>query len=115
MFDARQSVRIVDCIAERLTWPQYEQLLLETRPRYYITHATAPTLANDMRGVTSAKALGATRKWDQHGEWHYITQGLRLAWVMLRSPTAHNEFARRHWYDDARRDPPDSSRARGGD
>jgi radical SAM superfamily enzyme YgiQ (UPF0313 family) len=43
-----------------MTWPQYERLLLDARPRYYITQATAPTIGNDMRGVQMAKALGAT-------------------------------------------------------
>ena len=60
MFDAEVSVRIVDCIAEQMTWPQFEALLLESRPRYYVTQATAPTLTNDMRGVFLARSLGAT-------------------------------------------------------
>ena len=53
------TLRIVDCIGERIAWPEFEKLLDEARPRYYITHATAPTLTNDMRGVFLAKALGA--------------------------------------------------------
>jgi anaerobic magnesium-protoporphyrin IX monomethyl ester cyclase len=54
------AVRIVDCIAERMGWAQFEKLLGEWRPRVYITQATAPTLTNDMRGAFLAKALGAT-------------------------------------------------------
>jgi radical SAM superfamily enzyme YgiQ (UPF0313 family) len=60
MFPEAASIRIVDCIAERMTWARFERLLEETRPRYYVTHATAPTLTNDMRGVYLAKALSAT-------------------------------------------------------
>jgi anaerobic magnesium-protoporphyrin IX monomethyl ester cyclase len=60
MFDEETSVRVVDCIAEEMTWPQFEQLLVAERPRYYITQATAPTLTNDMRGAFLAKSLGAT-------------------------------------------------------
>ena len=56
--------------------------------------------------VRSAKALGSTRKWDQHGEWHYITQVFRLAWSVIRSPTARPDFARKYWYGENRRDPP---------
>jgi len=56
--------------------------------------------------VRSAKALGSTRKWDQHGEWHYITQVFRLAWFVIRSPSAHPDFAREYWYGEDRRDPP---------
>ena len=60
MFDEGTSVKIVDCIGESMSWPQFEQLLVDVRPRYYITQATAPTLTNDMRGVFLAKSLGST-------------------------------------------------------
>jgi len=53
------SIKVVDCIAEGMAWPEFELFLTTTRPRYYITHATAPTLTNDMRGVFLAKSLGA--------------------------------------------------------
>src|SRR5512141_1527981 len=45
------SVRIVDAIAERMTWPEFEKRLREWTPKYYVTHVTAPTLQNDMYGV----------------------------------------------------------------
>jgi len=60
MLPEAMSVRIADCIAERMRWSQFERFLRELRPRFYITHVTAPTLTNDMRGVFLAKALGAT-------------------------------------------------------
>lgn len=60
MFPDQMSVKVVDCIAERMSWPRFEGHLHDTRPRYYITHATAPTITNDMRGAFLAKALGAT-------------------------------------------------------
>jgi anaerobic magnesium-protoporphyrin IX monomethyl ester cyclase len=53
------SVEIVDAIAERLSWPQFEALLRQKRPRYYVTQATAPTLQNDMYGTFLAHSLGA--------------------------------------------------------
>jgi hypothetical protein len=53
------TVEVVDCIATRMTWPEFEKLLEEKRPRYYLTQVTAPTLRNDMHGVFLAKALGA--------------------------------------------------------
>ena len=59
MFPPGQSVKIVDCIAERMGWPQFQQRLLSERPRYYITHATAPTLTNDMQGAFLARSQGA--------------------------------------------------------
>jgi len=53
------SVEIVDAIAERMTWDQFETLLRDRRPRFYITQVTAPTLTNDMYGAFLAKSLGA--------------------------------------------------------
>ena len=60
MFPEGTPLRIVDCIGEDIHWTQFERLLVELCPRYYITHATAPTLTNDMRGAALARSLGAT-------------------------------------------------------
>ncbi len=53
------SVEIIDAIPSRMTWEEFEHLLREKRPRYYVTHVTAPTLTNDMRGTFLARSLGA--------------------------------------------------------
>jgi anaerobic magnesium-protoporphyrin IX monomethyl ester cyclase len=53
------SVEVVDAIANRMNWPEFERLLEEKRPRYYLTQVTAPTLRSDMYGIFLAKALGA--------------------------------------------------------
>ncbi len=53
------SVEVIDAIAERMTWPQFEALLREKRPRYYVTQVTGPTLQNDMYGCFLARSLGA--------------------------------------------------------
>ncbi len=53
------SVEIVDAIAERTSWPQFEALLRQKHPRYYVTQVTAPTLQNDMYGTFLARSLGA--------------------------------------------------------
>jgi anaerobic magnesium-protoporphyrin IX monomethyl ester cyclase len=52
-------VEVVDCIATRMGWPEFEKLLEAKRPRYYLTQVTAPSLRNDMYGVFLAKCLGA--------------------------------------------------------
>lgn len=54
------TVEIVDAVAQRLGWPEFERLVHERCPRYYVTQVTAPTLDNDMRGVALAHKLGAT-------------------------------------------------------
>jgi radical SAM superfamily enzyme YgiQ (UPF0313 family) len=52
-------VEVVDAIATRMTWPEFEKLLAQKRPKYYLTQVTAPTLTNDMYGVFLAKSKGA--------------------------------------------------------
>jgi len=53
------SVEIVDAIPSRMGWEEFERLLAEKRPRYYVTQVTAPTLTNDMRGTFLARSMGA--------------------------------------------------------
>ena len=52
-------VEVVDAIATRMGWPEFEELLSKKRPKYYLTQVTAPTLTNDMYGVFLAKSKGA--------------------------------------------------------
>jgi anaerobic magnesium-protoporphyrin IX monomethyl ester cyclase len=53
------SVEVVDAIATRMAWPEFEQLLRQKQPKYYLTQVTAPTLTNDMYGAFLARSLGA--------------------------------------------------------
>ena len=53
------SVRVVDAIADTMSWKDFEQLIRELRPKYYVTQLTAPTLQNDLYGTFVAKAMGA--------------------------------------------------------
>jgi len=53
------TVEIIDANAMRMGWAEFEKLLDEKRPKYYLTQVTAPTLRNDMYGVFLAKSLGA--------------------------------------------------------
>ena len=53
-------VEVVDAIPLRMDWAEFEHLLEQKRPRYYVTQVTAPTLRNDMYGTFLARSLGAT-------------------------------------------------------
>ena len=53
------TLKIIDAIAERMTWTQFEELLDRYQPSYYLTQVTAPTLENDMYGAFLARARGA--------------------------------------------------------
>ena len=52
-------VKVVDCNAERMGWPEFSKLLDKYQPKYYLTQMTAPTLENDMYGCFLAHARGA--------------------------------------------------------
>src|SRR6266516_1184405 len=52
-------VKVVDCNAERMSWPEFTKLLDKYQPKYYLTQLTAPTLENDMYGCFLAHARGA--------------------------------------------------------
>jgi len=59
MLQPEYSVAVIDAIAERMSWKDFEALVREKAPKYYVTHATAPTLTNDMYGVMLARSTGA--------------------------------------------------------
>jgi len=52
-------IKVVDCNAERMGWPEFTKLLDKYQPKYYLTQMTAPTLENDMYGCFLAHARGA--------------------------------------------------------
>ena len=52
--------------------------------------------------LRTVKALGSTRKFDLHGDWHYFSDLFGLLPKMLWSPRASNEFADKYWYGEQR-------------
>jgi glycosyltransferase involved in cell wall biosynthesis len=52
--------------------------------------------------LRTVKALGSTRKFDIHGDWHYLSDLFRLLPKMLWSPRATSEFADKYWYGEQR-------------
>jgi glycosyltransferase involved in cell wall biosynthesis len=45
-----------------------------------------------------AKTIASVRKFDEHGDWHYLTRMPPLAWRMLFRASAPTEFSERYWY-----------------
>ena len=52
--------------------------------------------------LTSAKAIGSTRKFDQHGEWHYFSLIVHALYGIFVSPKRVEAFAKKYWYGDRR-------------
>jgi anaerobic magnesium-protoporphyrin IX monomethyl ester cyclase len=53
------TVRVVDAIAESMSWEAFEQIIRTEQPKYYVTQLTAPTLQNDLYGTFLAKSIAA--------------------------------------------------------
>jgi radical SAM superfamily enzyme YgiQ (UPF0313 family) len=51
------SVDIVDCIAERVDWSQYEVILQSTKPKYCFSNLISVTYSNDVRALRRAKEI----------------------------------------------------------
>lgn len=52
--------------------------------------------------ITEVKAITSTRKWDKHGEWHYIKLMLSAIVFTVFSPKSMERVARKYWYDNPR-------------
>jgi radical SAM superfamily enzyme YgiQ (UPF0313 family) len=52
-------VEIVDAVAQRLSWSDFEAILREKQPRYYLTQLRPATILNDLLGTFLAREIGA--------------------------------------------------------
>jgi glycosyltransferase involved in cell wall biosynthesis len=52
--------------------------------------------------LTRAKAVASTRKFDEHGDWHYLTTMPRLAIGMLFKNPSAKQRIERYWYKPGR-------------
>ena len=46
------TVDIVDCIAEEISWPRFEDMLLKCRSRFCFSNIISVTYSNDVRALT---------------------------------------------------------------
>ena len=44
------------------------------------------------------KAIGSLRKFDEYGDWHYVTMLPRCLWLFLSGHGALNAWIDRYWY-----------------
>jgi glycosyltransferase involved in cell wall biosynthesis len=57
------------------------------------------TRGQSLQRLRGVKTVTSTRKWDEHGDWHWFTRMPAIAWQLLRDPRGLPEAARRYWYD----------------
>ena len=55
--------------------------------------------------ITSARDIFSTRKFDRHGDWHYLRMPFRILYGWLFSRSSLDDFAREYWYPDQRSKP----------
>lgn len=53
--------------------------------------------------ITSVKAICSTRKFDEHGDWHYVKMLMRFSFMILFSRNSMEKFAEKYWYGKQRR------------
>ncbi|MDY6951435.1 MAG: glycosyltransferase [Thermodesulfobacteriota bacterium] len=63
--------------------------------------------------ITSVKAVFSTRKFDAHGDWHYLWLIFCFLYGLVFSPRAMNDLALAYWYGD-RRDKPRKKKGQQG-
>ena len=51
------TISILDCIAERIGWPEYENRLKELRPKFIFSNIISVTYSNDLRALRLAKDI----------------------------------------------------------
>ena len=49
-----------------------------------------------LRGV---RTQTSSRKFDKHGDWHYLTLMPKVAWQLLRDHRRAEAFAKKYWYE----------------
>lgn len=75
------------------------QFLLDLR-------ALGRTRGQTLARLRPVKAIASTRKFDEHGDWHYFTEMFRLGWQYLTRRADEDAFVKKYWYFEGRRKPP---------
>ncbi len=60
MLPKNLSVEILDCIAERMNWENFEKVLFQKKPKHVISHVITSTYKNDFKVFKLAKKINAT-------------------------------------------------------
>ena len=55
--------------------------------------------------IRSIKAIYSTRKFDRHGDWHWLYLILRLLYGLIFSKSSMDKFTHLYWYGDQRSQP----------
>ena len=59
VMDDRYRVDLIDCIAERMNWSQFEAYLLKKKPNFIVTNVISSIVSNDVKVADIAKGVDA--------------------------------------------------------
>lgn len=92
VFCRRQDFETIGGYNEDRLYAEDVQFLLDLR-------RLGKTRGQRLVRVSSARAIASTRKFDEHGDWHYFVEIIRYALKRPFRPKAVEDFAKRYWYD----------------
>jgi len=95
VFCRREDFDAVGGYNEELLMAEDVQFLLDLR-------MLGRTRGQRLVRATSAKALSSTRKWDEHGQWHYFRLIAMFFVTRFILPHKADEFVQKYWYGDQR-------------
>jgi radical SAM superfamily enzyme YgiQ (UPF0313 family) len=52
-------VKVIDCIAEKIYWNEFEEIIKKEKPKYILTNVISSTLTNDLRVAEIGQRIGA--------------------------------------------------------
>ncbi len=64
------------------------------------------TRGQTLTRLRPVKAIASTRKFDEHGDWHYFTEIFRLGIQFVRGRAVQDGFVKKYWYVTRHRKPP---------
>ena len=96
VFCRRADFEAIGGYDETLRFAEDVKLLLQLRR---VGKARGARLLRRMR---SATVIASTRKFDQHGDWHFLAMMLKSPWYFLNR-RAGDSFADDYWYRPGRR------------
>ncbi|MFA6242756.1 MAG: glycosyltransferase [Candidatus Hydrogenedentales bacterium] len=79
-----------------------ERLFAEDLEFMFALRKLGKTRGQRLLRLRCARAITSTRKWDKHGEWHYVRILFTGAFALLRGKSIQERIARPYWYDDPR-------------
>jgi glycosyltransferase involved in cell wall biosynthesis len=95
VFCRREDFKAVGGYNESLSFAEDVRFLMDLR-------RVGRSRGQRLHRLRSVKAIASTRKFDQFGDWHYLTGLTRGLFWLVFAPRSGRAFAQKYWYGDLR-------------